>query len=111
MSGWYIPFWMLPEIPTSRNIEPGNHGKSGLGKDDKMAGTYKVIVKNGDSKYTYNQKKGTYDFKTIDYVYEAENFGDALREFLDWTDAGQGAYPEDHKNKASLVFVPAKGKK
>lgn len=68
-----------------------------------MAGSYKLVVKNGDSKYKFND--GKYDYKTIDYVEEFETLGEALSEFLTWTN------DPDAEDKVSLVFLPAKKSK
>lgn len=85
-------------FPTRRNL-PTKKGK-------KMAkATFKVVVKDGDQKYDLNPKTGAYDYKTVDYVYEASSLGDALREFLDYVN------DDFNEDKVSLTFVPAKKNK
>lgn len=68
-----------------------------------MAVKFRLVIKNGDSQYTFNDGKS--DWKTVDYVDEFDSFGDALAEFLSWTDNGKG------EDKVSLVFIPEKPKK
>lgn len=46
-----------------------------------MAGTYRVKVKGGD----YGYKDGVYGVQ--DYVKEYTDLGEALQDFLEWTDA------------------------
>lgn len=62
------------------------------------AATFKVVVKNGDQKYSYK----TNQYKTTDYVYESNSLGDALREFLDYVN------DEYNEDKVSLTIVPTK---
>lgn len=64
---------------------------------------YKVVVKDGDTKYALD-KNGQYKQKTVDYVQEFDNLGDALASFLEYdTDA----YNED---KVTLTLTPSKKK-
>lgn len=65
-----------------------------------MAGTYRVVVKDGDSRYVLEDDK--YVFQTIDYVIDYEHFTEALTEFLSWTDNGDGV------DKTRLVYIPEK---
>ena len=68
--------------------------------------SFKLTVKNGDSKFTYNETTGKYDSKTIDYVVEPADLGDALLQFLEW------ANDEVIENKVTLTILPTKkGKK
>ena len=66
--------------------------------------SFKLVVKDGDQEYKYNQKTGQYKYKTVDYIYEATSLADALREFLDYVNDD---YNED---KVSLTFIPANKK-
>lgn len=71
----------------------------------KMAApTYKVVVKNGDSTYNYDEKTGTYKYKTVDYVVESGNLADALLAFLEY------ATDDYNEDKVTLTLVPSKKK-
>ena len=63
----------------------------------KAIDSYKVIVKDGDTKYVQD-KNGRFESKTIDYVAEYDTLGEALCEFL--TFVGD-VYAEE---KVTLVF-------
>lgn len=68
------------------------------------AGTFKLVIKNGNSGYHWNEKTGNYSTKTEDSVSEFDNLAEALAEFL-WS-----VSDEYNSNKVSLVFVPSKKK-
>src|ERR1044071_3478012 len=84
-------------FPTRRNLS-NKKGNKKMAKETK----FKVVIKDGDTKYNYNGKTGVYDTKTTDYVYEARDLADALGEFLSYANDD---YSED---KVSLVLMPAK---
>lgn len=66
---------------------------------------FKVVVKDGSSYTKYNSATSRYDEIHEDYIYEANNFVDALYEFMTYV---SDDYTED---KVQLVFIPAKYKK
>lgn len=66
--------------------------------------SFKVSVKNGDQKYILDKATGNYKFKTVDYVYETQSLGEALREFLDYVN---DSYNSD---KVTLTLLSAKKK-
>ena len=69
---------------------------------------FKVVIKNGDVDYQYNQKTGQYDSKKVDSVTEYKTLPEALAEYLYSIED----YGQPGQNKASLVYVPEnKGKK
>lgn len=79
--------WLFPTL--KNNSRKGN--------DMAKADTFKVVVKDGDTKYAMD-KSGRYESKTIDYVAEYDTLAEALTEFL--TFVGD-VYAEE---KVSLVF-------
>lgn len=81
-------------FPTLRNTSK-TKGNKKMAKADK----FKVVVKDGDTKYDFDAKSGTYKSKTTDYVTEFDSLAPALEEFLSFV---SDAYAED---KVSLVFV------
>lgn len=84
--------------------EPEEKGKRKKKMAKSAEKTYKVVVKNGDTKYTLN-KSGQYITKTVDYVEEFDSFAAALEVFTGYVIDQHG------EEQASLVVVPAKRKK
>lgn len=93
-------------IPRAPDFFPSHRSLSKQKGNKKMAkeASFKIVVKDGDQKYNYDSKTGQYKYKTVDYVYEASNLGDALREFLDYVNDD---YNED---KVTLTLIPANKK-
>lgn len=94
----YNPNWNSPAVsggfPSLRNTSKTKKGNKKMAKAD----SFKVVIKDGDTKYVTN-KQGAYVSKTTDYVSEFDNLAQALEEFLSFVG---DAYAED---KVSLVFV------
>lgn len=68
-------------------------------------GTFKLVIKDGQSDYKWDAKKNLYTNVLRDSVEEFDNIADALAEFL-------YTVTDNYTNrKASLIFVPAKDKK
>lgn len=61
------------------------------------ADSYKIVVKNGDTKYIQD-KNGAWSTKTVDYISAYDTFAEALAEFISFVG---DTYSED---KVSLVF-------
>lgn len=85
-------------IPPASGWCPPNKGTKNMAN-----GTYKLIVKDGDTKYRYN-KTGDYKPKTVDHVEEFDDFAAALYGLLEWTT------DEYNEFKVSLSFTPKKKK-
>lgn len=88
--------WTNQLFPTPRNTTSK--------KGNKMAGKFKLVIKDGDSKYNYD-KHGNYTSKVIDLVQEFDTLDEALMEFL------MTVTDEYAENKVSLVFTRSKAKK
>lgn len=80
-------------FPTLRNTSK-TKGNKKMAKTDK----FKVVIKDGDTKYVAN-KQGAFVTKTVDYVSEFDSLAPALEEFLSFV---SDDYAED---KVSLNFV------
>lgn len=65
------------------------------------ADSYKIVVKNGDTKYVQD-KAGAWSSKTIDYTVEFDTFAEALGEFIQFVG---DTYAED---KVTMVFKRGK---
>lgn len=74
-------------------------------KEKRMAGKFKLVVKDGETKYKYDPETGRSKSKTVDRVEKFEDFAVALSEFLYLVTDN---YDD---SKVSLTFVPKKNKK
>lgn len=68
----------------------------------KNAPLFKLTIKDGDTKYAIN-KTGQYVSKTIDYVEEFDNVGDALAGLLDFVND-----PYHDEGVVVLTYTPKK---
>ena len=67
--------------------------------------SFKLVVKDGEHDFKYDNKSGTYKDKTIDDVRIYENLAEALAEFL------YTVGDDYNTNKVSLSFTPKKKNK
>lgn len=88
---------MADIYPTPRNIST-KKGKRKMAKTAK----FKVVVKDGDTKWVTNKKTGAYESKVVDSSVEYNTFAEALEEFLMYVTDSYNDY------KITLVYVPAK---
>lgn len=65
--------------------------------------TFKLVVKDGATKYKYDPKTGYNKSKTVDRVEKFDDLTSALAEFL--------YYVGNEDERVSLVYVPNKGDK
>lgn len=71
----------------------------------KTSFTYKLVVKDGDTRYDIDKKTGQYASKVVDYVATYDDLGDALLGFLEYA---TDSYNEE---KVTLTLTPKKSKK
>lgn len=85
-------------VPFFSTLRNNSRKENDMAKTD----TYRVIVKNGDSKYVPDKKSGRYESKVVDYVVDFEGFAEALAEFITFV-------TDDYaEQKVSLVFKRGK---